>query len=572
MMTVCACMWLGLFPLLQFGTYSTITYNKWAIMLLLTCFTLICALNRKNPEEESLRDIKKKSNKKRIQEPIKIRSVPMILLALLAGWIVLANLVSTYEPVKWFFGATSRMEGLLTQLCYLGLFFVFSRSEIRRIPVILSAVVGLFVFFHVVVLQRLGVNVFGLYPRGRSFETTPEFQGTIGNIDMDVGYLCLMAGIFMTEIVIFLSSFWRDILCRFCFRRYFGEKYATGSYPRSPLSGLVSVISPRRKARSGRFPTAESFFSSLHSGLSPLRLLLLCLYCFLFILYFLILIFALALTVFLIVTMDVQFGLIALAALALITLLRFIPRSWLKPVLLILLVVVLNVVWYWPGQIGGIWELKEILYNRTQLSFGSNRLGVWLYSLTLARERLLVGSGSDTFYYRFNTFLRQNGLKLPDHQGNLPLPTNFDNPHNEYIAHLINHGLPAMLLFIALILAAVFWRRKTAAEKAAVPKSPADHIRMAFPWITAALCCFITVNFSPSGWLIALMVWFVLIVYVSTADLPTRSVHYFRVLSPWAVAALCYAVQAFFSFSVCLVAPMFWVVLGICTEENNSTK
>ena len=32
-------------------------------------------------------------------------------------------------------------------------------------------------------------------------------------------------------------------------------------------------------------------------------------------------------------------------------------------------------------------------------------------------------------------------------------------------------------------------------------------------------------------------------------------------------AVLCYAVQAFFSFSVCLVAPMFWVVLGLSFRE-----
>ena len=41
-MTVAACLWLGLFPLLQGGTYAHITYDKWVIMLILTGVTLLC--------------------------------------------------------------------------------------------------------------------------------------------------------------------------------------------------------------------------------------------------------------------------------------------------------------------------------------------------------------------------------------------------------------------------------------------------------------------------------------------------------------------------------------------------
>ena len=39
------------------------------------------------------------------------------------------------------------------------------------------------------------------------------------------------------------------------------------------------------------------------------------------------------------------------------------------------------------------------------------------------------------------------------------------------------------------------------------------------------------------------------------------------VLTPCSAAVLCYAMQAFFSFPVCLVAPMFWVVLGLSAER-----
>ena len=39
-MTVSACLWLGLFPLLQFGSFHTITHDKWICMLVLTGLTL----------------------------------------------------------------------------------------------------------------------------------------------------------------------------------------------------------------------------------------------------------------------------------------------------------------------------------------------------------------------------------------------------------------------------------------------------------------------------------------------------------------------------------------------------
>ncbi len=39
-------------------------------------------------------------------------------------------------------------------------------------------------------------------------------------------------------------------------------------------------------------------------------------------------------------------------------------------------------------------------------------------------------------------------------------------------------------------------------------------------------------------------------------------------LTPCSAAVLCYAVQAFFSFSVCIVAPMFWVTLGLSLQKE----
>lgn len=221
---------------------------------------------------------------------------------------------------------------------------------------------------------------------------------------------------------------------------------------------------------------------------------------------FLIIVYALGLglSVYLIITMEVQFGVISLAVLLLFTLLRFLPKKWRLPLLVLIILLVLVVVWFWPGQGGGIWELHEILHGRGRLSFGSNRVAVWKFSLLLARENLLLGGGSGTFDARFNSYIKEHNLVIPKEQDGLPLPNYFDNPHSEYVSQLTDHGLPALLLFLALILFSLFRRRE--------------------------------------GW--------------------------FPLLSPCSAAVLCYAVQAAFSFSVCIVAPMFWVVLGLSFRDR----
>ncbi len=429
MMTVAACLWTGLFPLLQFGTYSHITADKWIIMLALTAFTLLAAVCEiPGPQHPA----------GRISHA---RKAVLALAALLTLWMLLSCLLSPLGADSWWIGASARREGLLTQLCYVFLFMLFAFSRVRQKPVILSAAAGVLVFCAVVLLQRSGINVFGLYPAGRSYATTPEFQGTIGNVDMDTGYLVLLCGLFLPALQLP--------------RRQEGEPSASRRFLfRLPvLAGLAAAV-------------------------------------------------------YLVISMDVQFGAITLAVVAVAAVLRFIPRRWRLPLIILLVILALVFVWFFPGHSGGLWELHEIIHGRPQLSFGSNRVAVWVYSAGLAAKSLLIGGGSDTFEIRFNQYINENGLAIPTHQGDLALPHYFDNPHNEYIAHLVNHGLPAMLLFAALLLLLVFLRPRTA-------------------------------GFRSSS-----------------------------LLTPCAAAVLCYAVQAFFAFSVCLVAPVFWIIAGICTAEK----
>ena len=421
--TLAAGLWLGLYPQLHLGTYSTLTRDKWIIMFCLFFFTIVCILN------DGIRH--------RLARPVLF---PSVLAGCLIGWICLSCLLSKYNADFWWLGASVRKEGLLTQFCYILLFLCFSCAGVNLAPLYGCTAFGVLLFAMVIFAQRAGYNPFGLYPKGTSYANSPAFQGTIGNIDMGTGYLCLVSGFFF-----------------------------------SSLSGIIAgrkripLFSP---AKNDRF----IFLSSL---------------------------LGLLLSVCLILTMGVQFGIISLSAVLLFAVLEYVPPRYRISLILLLLILILLFAWFYPGKTGGLWELHEILHGRLRLSFGSNRLAVWWYSLGLAGESLLLGGGSDTFEPRFNAWLKQNGLMIPKEQDGLVLPDYFDNPHNEYLAQLINHGLPAMLLYIALLL---------------------------------------TVLFHPR----------------------------FR-RSPFRLAVAAYAVQAFFSFSVCIVAPMFWVVLGLCCSVSDES-
>lgn len=437
-MTVSACLWLGLFPLLQGGTYSRLTHDKWVIMLILTGVTVLCFLF------DLLRGSRSSSGLS-----LRLHALPLILASALMVWIILSCLLSSSGPDIWWRGESARYEGLASQLCYYAIFVCFLFSRIRLEPALLSAAAGVLVFSVIILLQRAGGNPLGLYPAGRSYQLNPIFQGTIGNVDMDTGYLLLLAGLLFYRLL--------DPVLR-------GKNRALSA----------AAAQPSRRAVAQGLPAAAFF------------------------------VLALALSLWLIFTMDFQFGIISLGILCLLTALRLLPKKARLPLLVLLFVLVLIIIWFWPGQSGALYELHEILRGRARLSFGHNRVAVWNYTLRMSGEHLLFGGGSGTFETRFNQYLSDHDLVIPREQDGQLLPDYFDNPHNEYIAHLADHGLPAMLLFLALVLTAVFRRRE------------------------GLLPC----------------------------------------LAPCSAAVLSYAVQAFFSFSVCIVAPMFWVLLGLSFSDR----
>ena len=394
-MTLSACLWLGLFPLMQFGTFSSITRDKWICMYILTGVSLLCFL-----VDLCCR---------RLSRP---RVFPLVTGALLLGWMTLSAFTSPYPGNPWWIGA-GRREGLATQLAYYGLFFLFCCSRVRRGPVLFSAVAGLAVFTAVVVLQRAGKNPFGLYPGGHSFATAPGFQGTIGNVDVCSTYLLIVAGLAFPALV--------DAL-----RRVFRPSPAE---PEVPLSGPEDPRpAPKRKSR----------LLPLLAAAVLLLVLVVCAWLF--------------------YTMEVRFGLLTLAVLLVWTLVRFLPKKLWFPVLLLLMVLALALVWYYPfSSVSTLNELHEILHGHIDYNYGTERVGVWIYCAKLLSggDHLLLGTGPDTFALRFNEFLN---AYLKAHPDAPQLRYYYDSPHNEYIALLLNCGIPALLLFLVLVIGGCFGR------------------------------------------------------------------------------------------------------------------
>ena len=389
-MTAAACLWLGLFPLMQFGTFSSITKDKWICMYILLGVTAVGFL-----VDLCCR---------RLSRP---RLPALIAGGVLLLWMVLSSLLSPYPGEPWWIGA-GRRDGLATQLAYYGIFFLFCFSRVRRTPVLISAGVGLLAFATVVVLQRAGGNPLGLYPNGYSYENASRFQGTIGNVDMCSGYLLILVGLFFPAAV----------------------------------DALRGALRRQKKTGGSDEPAGEK--KQNKRGLCALA--------------FLALLGMLALCAWLFYEMEVRFGLLTIGVLIVWTLIRFLPKKLWLPALLLVVALALVFVWYYPGEsISTLHELHEIMHGHIDYNYGTERVGVWIYcgKLISEGEYLLTGTGPDTFALRFNDFLNRYFEEHPDAHR---LRYYYDSPHNEYIALVLNCGIPALLLFLVLVIGGCFGR------------------------------------------------------------------------------------------------------------------
>jgi len=494
--SVLAGLWLAAFPLWQDLSYSHITRAKWlgALALcgvsLVSMLTAVIILAVKGELRQHLRF-----------HPARLIAVAYFLWVALSAWQGRLSDASNSrgELVVWM-GAV-RYEGLLTQLCYGLIFLTMSLFPPRMRPVLYASSAALMVFACVVAAQYAGVNVLGLYPTGRSIYTNYEFQGTIGNIDMINGYLCLVVPLLLGGFVLSRRGGWlwlfaglTGVLLEWCM------EVQSGMIAMLALAGMMIMLGlsrPRLRFRCLLAVSGMVFCMAVRQsvafpwldGVDSLRL------------------------VFSGKTAILLSFAALLAGLALI-LQRHPGHAMPWKVILALVAVFAAAVAAAvallpiPDTAGGVWELHEILLGRPRDEFGSWRLGVWRHTLDMSRQSLWFGTGPDTFLYAMRAHLTEAGATLGE---------NFDNPHNEYLAILSNNGLPALLLYLvlmALVMAGCLRRGLWQ-----------DGRRREISW-------------------------------------------------PLALAAslICYALEGVFCFSICLVTPMFWAVMGMSVAWLSQQK
>ncbi len=483
--TVLGMVWLALFPLWQDGSYSRITRSKWLGLLILTCVTaaacghMLSALTRQGALRREIRFT--------WLHGAALSYFALVgLSAVFGSW---ADYHNDAGQLAVLFGA-KRHEGLITQGCYGLIFLSLSLTGVHVRELLHAAAYTLLAFFGVVLLQYHDVNVLEMFPAGTSIHTNYEFQGTIGNIDMVVGYLAvvvpallggfaamrrpsplwLVSGLAGVALLLMMEvQCGLIMLALLLYALLLLGLRAPQSRWRvlAILGGTLILLSVRLltglpwldETETLAFPHAFGWWKLLPAGAGLL--------------------------------------LMGLAAAARRWPGRALSRRAVTAAGIALVLIVTAAVYVLPLPEGnGLWELQEILHGRWQDSFGSERIGIWRLTLEMSRENLLWGTGPDTFLYAMDDHLFRTDQSLVQH---------FDNPHNLLLGVMSNSGLPAMVMFILLCAGAIVTGlRRTRWDEAAFPLT---------------------------------------------------------------LAALCYLAQGMFTFSICLVTPMFWAVLGMLTGQ-----
>ncbi len=497
--------WLGVFPLISRFSYVAITQAKWNIAAVMAGVTLVIALVMLGLG---------------LWRQVNWRNPGRWLMVGMFAWMALSMLFGSasdttneHGSLTVWLGNGKRNEGMSTQLIYLNLLCCFSLIRPRMRPLLMLSAAGMAAFFGVIVGQYAGFNVLGFYPGFpwyANMRTTYEFQGTMGQIDMISGYLCLMTPLFLgawiyrggrdgwyllpAGVMSMLLTWMIDVTSGklallACAGLLICLMVVKPAYRRRGLVvlGLLLVSFTLRQitglpwldgqAAPWCLPArADAPALAQCTGDEPV-------------------IFPWNVTFKKLLPTLLGIGLILLSPLLEKHPGRALRLRWVIVACALLLVlgtlfIALAPI---PESAGTLWELHEVLNGRMQDSFGSERWGIWRYTLRIAGDNLLFGTGPDTFYAVMRDYIAVNGIGITQ---------NFDNPHNLYLAVLMQNGLPALALMLAGLAVILLGAKK-----------------------------------RPGGFVLA-------------------------------GAVLGYLVQGIFVFSNIIVTPMFWVVLGMTAAQT----
>ena len=336
-----------------------------------------------------------------------------------------------------------RYTGLLTQLLLAIILIGVSQFGHCREWHFIAFGISITLLGVVSTVQKLGLNIFGLYPGSSTYYNYPNFLGTIGNVDTLAALIGLAVPLFLGLFVKREAPYDKLYLIPL----FFSSMLLTLGGAESALLGVaaVSVITPAFLIRSMndlRRTLAGAAFAlggaavgrimldciTMSSGALALRL-------------------NIGSLVVVCLTLAAVFG----AASWLLRFVRKEPSGRMFRNAFIVLAVVcvigaLTAVWFWPGESGTLYEASQILHGHFEDSYGSERIGIWRVTLTNVPESPMLGGGPGTLYLRtVKTLSNGNVARLA---------------HNTYLQYLVDTGIYGLLSYLAIIVTSMFVRRR----------------------------------------------------------------------------------------------------------------
>ncbi len=482
-------LFLCFFPLFVWTNYSNITHMKMVCFLvLLAGFGVMVAL--------SFAD-----KKKRVRQNLLSWEAytPDFLLAVFLLGGLISGLLSPYlgevnkDGLNLIFFGAGRHDGWLFLVAYALLYFLASRfAHFKRAHLQAFAVV-VFIMCLIGVVQLSGINFLSLYPTG-SYQGFPNrFFSTIGNADIMGGFMCMAAPIIGVGYVVFRLS--RPMQIFFLMAHTLSVYlmiYLRVDMAVVGLAALIAVMTPLllRNRMYLKKLLDIGMTIAIGWGLTGLihhtyvkaekvtyntikaeNLFWLCLAIFgvLLIARLLVEKFELKWLSYKVLRWTVV-GLEIAAVIGAFCFLRFVLEE--------------------PAKNGLLKDLYELARGQLSLTAGNHRIGIWKYSLMMAKENPVFGTGTGTFATTFKAFAKEAGYSRYASR-------NLDFAHNEYLHYICTMGLVGGISYIAFLISCCWQAMKRCFKNPKILVLGAA----VFGYSVQVFFCFSVVIAAPFFWL-----------------------------------------------------------------------
>lgn len=336
-----------------------------------------------------------------------------------------------------------RCTGLLTQLLLAMILIGVSRFGHYKERHFLAFGFSITVLCVICILQKMGLNIFGLYPGDWTYYNGANgtYLGTIGNIDTVSALTGLGVPLFLGLSVKRGAPYDKLYLIPL----FFSALILTAGGAEAGRLGVavVAVVTPAILVRSMKdlrrtlagaalalagAALGSAMRGSVTDGVFALR--------------------------FEFKTLEVACLVLAAVFTAASWLLRFVRREpsgrVFRNVFIVFAVVAaigaLIMIWSWPEESGSLYEASQILHGHFEDHYGNWRIAIWRTTLTNVPEAPLLGGGPGSLYLR-TIHIFSNGMVAY-------------LAHNVYLQYLVDTGVLGLLSYLAVIVTSVFVRRR----------------------------------------------------------------------------------------------------------------